>query len=94
MSNFKWLTAAEKYITFFQSLEDVKASLETVDTTALVKLDEVKPKDNDVRTRPSGTEINVLDILYLGAFVGQKLIAWLTSCEPTAKWLWEDQRKP
>ncbi|MFC5603230.1 lipoprotein [Sporosarcina koreensis] len=37
------------YYIVFQSQEDVKASLETVDTTALVKLDEVDAKDNDVR---------------------------------------------
>ena len=37
------------YYIVFQSQEDVKASLETVDTTALIKLDEMDSKDNNAR---------------------------------------------
>ncbi|WP_116019139.1 hypothetical protein [Sporosarcina sp. BI001-red] len=42
-------SSGKLYYMVFQSLKDVKASLETVGTTVLVKLNEVKPKDNDVR---------------------------------------------
>ena len=37
------------YYIVFQSQKDVEASLESVDRIALVKLDEVDSKDNDVR---------------------------------------------
>ena len=41
--------SGKTYYIIFRSQEDVEASLETVDTTALIKLDEVNPKDNDVK---------------------------------------------
>lgn len=37
------------YYIVFQSQKDVKASLETVDTAALIKLDEMDSKDNNAR---------------------------------------------
>lgn len=66
------------YYIVFQSQEDVKASLESVDTTALIKLDEVDSKDNNasqyIYSLTMDPHHDTLDIKVNGKSMGHPMI--------------------